>query len=171
MKKKNILALMFMLLSTSAFANPTSATRSKFGLGILLPFPIALEINIKNFDIDLGVYNGTNNIFKDWQTLFLAIDYIFYTHAFKNIDNILDFAIGGGGYGTIWFSRLGNGQANSGPMSLGARLPLILNLAITRKKFDIFLKVAPGLGLNIWSSGVGLRWEIFAGIGMRFWVA
>lgn len=162
---------MFMLLSISVFAKPTSTARSKFGMGILLPFPIALAINIENFDIDLGVYNGTNNLFKDWQTLFLAIDYIFYAHTPENTDNILDFAVGGGGYGTIWFSRFGNGQTNSGPMSLGARLPLILNVAIAKQKFDIFLKVAPGLGLNIWSSGVGIRWEMFAGVGMRFWFA
>lgn len=161
--------LIFILLSISAFANSTSPARNKFGMGILLPLPIALEFNIENFDIDLGVYNGTNNLFKDWQTLFLAIDYIFYTHTFAKINNILDFAVGGGGYGTIWFSRWGNGQTNSGPMSLGARLSMILNLAIARKKFDIFLKVAPGLGLNIWSSGAGFRWEIFAGLGMRLW--
>ncbi|UPA12226.1 DUF3996 domain-containing protein [Borrelia venezuelensis] len=169
MKTKNMLALMFMLVSISAFANSTSTARNKFGMGILLPFPIALEFNIGNFDIDLGAYSGTNNFFKDWKTLFLAIDYIFYIHTFAGADNMLDFAVGGGGYGTIWFSKWSNNKINSGPMSLGARLPLILNLAIARKKFDIFLKVAPGLGLNIWSRGVGFRWEVFAGLGMRLW--
>ncbi|APR65298.1 DUF3996 domain-containing protein [Borrelia anserina] len=169
MQKKSMLISMFMLLSISAFANSTSMARSKFGMGILLPFPIALEFNIKNFDIDLGIYSGTNNLFQNWQTLFLAIDYIFYTHTFEGADNMLDFSVGGGGYGTIWLSRWNNSQLNNSPMSLGARLPLILNLAIARKKFDIFLKVAPGIGLNIWSSGVGFRWEVFAGLGIRFW--
>lgn len=149
---------MFMLVSISAFANSISTARNKFGMEILLTFPITLEFNIRNFDIDLGAYSKTNNFFKDWKILFLAIDYIFYTHTFAGADNILDFTVGGGGNGTIWFSRWINNKINSGPMSLRARLPLSLNLAIARK-FDIFLKVAPDFGLNIWS------------FGMRFWFA
>lgn len=54
-------------------------------------------------------------------------------------------------------------------MSIGARLPLALNIAVFRKKFDIFLRIAPGLGMNVWSNGVGFRWEVFAGLGLRFW--
>ncbi|WP_024654832.1 BAPKO_0422 family outer member beta-barrel protein [Borrelia hispanica] len=167
MKQKNIFILILLLLSTSAFANSTA--RSNFGIGILLPFPIALEFNIENFDIDLGIYNGANNLFKDWQTLFLAIDYIFYMHTFKGLNQMLNFSIGGGGYGTIWFSRWSHTHTNSGPISIGARLPLILNLAIFIKKFDVFLKVAPGLGINIWNGGAGFRWEIFATLGIRYW--
>ncbi|WP_024653474.1 BAPKO_0422 family outer member beta-barrel protein [Borrelia persica] len=167
MKQKNILALILLLLSISAF--PNSTARSKFGIGILLPFPIALEFNIKNFDIDLGIYSGVNNLFQDWQTLFFALDYIFYMHTFEELNDVLDFAIGGGGYGTIWFSRWSHFQAKSGPVSIGARLPLILNLAIFRKKFDIFLKIAPGIGLNIWSGGAGFRWEMFTALGIRYW--
>ncbi|AYE36423.1 hypothetical protein DB313_02945 [Borrelia turcica IST7] len=170
MKKKIIVILMLMLCLNSIFANSTSTARSKFGVGFLLPFPIVLELNIGNVDIDFGLYSGANNLFKDWKTLFLAVDYIFYTYTFPGAANILDFAVGGGAYGTIWFSRWSDNQANSGPMSIGARLPLLLNLAVSRQRFDLFLKVAPGLGLNIWSQGVGFRWEVFAGIGFRFWI-
>ncbi|AWG42930.1 hypothetical protein CR532_02950 [Candidatus Borreliella tachyglossi] len=171
MTKRIMLASILILLATYTFADSTSTARGKFGAGLLLPFPIALELSIGNVDIDFGLYAGSNNLFRDWKTLFLALDYIFYTFTFSGAANILDFAVGGGAYGTIWFSRWGSNQANHGPMSLGARLPLILNLAVVRKKFDVFLKVAPGLGLNIWSKGVGFRWEVFAGLGLRVWFA
>ncbi|ASQ29325.1 hypothetical protein CDQ96_02795 [Borrelia miyamotoi] len=170
MLKKHILILiMLMLLSTYAFANLESTTRSKFGIGTLLPFPIVLELNIWNFDVDFGIYSGTNNLFKDWQTLFLAVDYIFSTSDNFAGTDILDFSAGCGIYGTIWLSRWDKNQTNNGPLSLGARLPLILNLAITQKKFDVFFKVAPGLGINIWSKRVGFRGEVFAAFGIRLW--
>ena len=31
-------------------------------------------------------------------------------------------------------------------IGVGARLPLLLNLAVAEPRFDLFLKVAPGLG-------------------------
>ncbi|WKC58114.1 DUF3996 domain-containing protein [Borrelia sp. P9F1] len=169
MKKKIAIVIMLALCLSPVFANSTA--RSKFGAGFLLPFPIVLELSIGNVDIDFGLYNGANNLFKDWRTLFLALDYIFYLYTFPGAANILEFAVGGGAYGTMWLSRWGNGQANSGPVSVGARLPLFLNLAVSRHRFDLFLKVAPGLGMNIWSGGVGFRWEVFAGLGFRFWFA
>ncbi|UGQ17352.1 DUF3996 domain-containing protein [Borrelia sp. RT1S] len=168
MKKKiTIIIITLVFCLSPVFANSTS--RSKFGAGILLPFPIALELNIGNVDIDFGLYSGANNLFKDWKTLFLALDYIFYAYTFPGAANVLELAVGGGAYGTMWLSRWSDSQANSGPMNVGARLPLLLNLAISRRRFDLFLKVAPGLGMNIWSKGVGFRWEVFAGLGFRFW--
>ncbi|UER67726.1 DUF3996 domain-containing protein [Borrelia sp. BU AG58] len=169
MKKKIIVILMLVLGLNSVFPSSASTARGKFGTGILLPFPIVLELSLGSVDIDFGLYNGANNLFQDWKTLFLALDYLFYAYTFPGAASILEFAVGGGAYGTIWFSRWSGSQANNGPMSIGARLPLILNLAVSRQRFDLFLKVAPGLGMNIWSKGVGFRWEVFAGIGARFW--
>ncbi|MBB6042550.1 DUF3996 domain-containing protein [Borreliella yangtzensis] len=170
MKRIIIIMLIIILLAPiSGFANTTNFARGKYGAGIILPLPIALHINLGNFDLDIGLYSGVNNLFTDWKTLFIALDYIFYTYTFSGAANILDFSIGAGGYGTIWFSRFGGSQSGSGPMSIGARLPLALNLAVSRKKFDLFLRIAPGLGMNIWSNGVGLRWEVFAGLGLRYW--
>ncbi|WNY68754.1 DUF3996 domain-containing protein [Borreliella lusitaniae] len=171
MQTKIIVMLIIILLAPiSGFANSKDSARGTFGVGIILPLPIALEISMGNFDLDIGLYSGVNNLFLDWKTLFIALDYIFYTYVFLGTANILDFSVGAGGYGTIWFSRFGGSKSGSGPMSIGARLPLALNLAVLRKKFDIFLRIAPGLGMNIWSNGVGFRWEIFAGLGMRFWI-
>ncbi|WKD00893.1 DUF3996 domain-containing protein [Borreliella americana] len=166
-----IMSIIILLAPISGFSNSNESARGKFGVGIILPLPIALQINIGNFDIDIGLYSGVNNLFSDWKTLFIALDYIFYIYTFPGAANILDFSVGAGGYGTIWFSRFeGNNRSGSGgPMSIGARLPLALNIEVFRKKFDIFLRIAPGLGMNIWSNGIGFRWEIFAGLGMRFW--
>ncbi|BCR21983.1 DUF3996 domain-containing protein [Borrelia sp. HM] len=190
-KKHTLILIMSMLLSKYAFANLESTitklksttitnikstthnlestTRGNFGIGILLPFPIVLEFNIWNFDVDLGIYSGANNLFEDWKTFFFAIDYIFSTNNNFAGTDILDFSVGCGSYGTIWLSQWEKNHTTNGPVSLGARLPLILNLAITKKKFDVFLKLAPGLGINIWSQKVGFRWEIFAALGIRFW--
>ncbi|AJA90363.1 hypothetical protein OY14_02785 [Borreliella chilensis] len=170
-KKIFIILIIISLASISGFANSKGTARGKFGAGIILPFPIALQFNIGDFDFDIGLYSGVNNLFSDWKTLFIALDYIFYIYTFSGAANILDFSVGAGGYGTIWFSRFGGSQSGSGPMSIGARLPLALNLAVSRKKFDIFLRIAPGLGMNIWSNSVGFRWEVFAGLGLRFWLA
>ncbi len=165
-----IITLIIILLAPiSGFANSTKTARGKFGVGIILPLPIAFQMNMGNFDLDIGLYSGVNNLFLDWKTLFIALDYIFYIYTFPGAANFLDFSVGAGGYGTIWFSRFGGSQSGSGPMSIGARLPLALNLAVSRKKFDIFLRIAPGLGMNIWSNGLGFRWEVFAGLGVRFW--
>lgn len=170
MRTKIIIMLIIILLAPSlGFANSKASARGKFGAGIILPLPIALHINMGNFDLDIGLYSGVNNLFSDWKTLFIALDYIFYIYTFPGAANILDFSVGAGGYGTIWFSRFGGSKSGSGPMSIGARLPLALNLAVFRKKFDIFLRIAPGLGMNIWSAGIGFRWEVFAGLGLRFW--
>ncbi len=170
MRTKIIIMLIIILLtSISGFANSKEFARGKFGAGIILPFPIALQINMGNFDLDIGLYSGVNNLFLDWKTLFIALDYIFYIHIFPGAANILNFSVGAGGYGTIWFSRFGGSRSGSGPMSIGARLPLALNLVVFRKKFDIFLRIAPGIGMNIWSRGIGFRWEVFAGLGLRFW--
>ncbi|SCW27918.1 Protein of unknown function [Borreliella japonica] len=164
-----IVLIIVLLVPISGFANSKESARGKFGAGIILPLPIALQINIGSFDLDIGLYSGVNNLFSDWKTLFIALDYIFYIHVFPGAANILNFSVGAGGYGTIWFSRFGGSQSGSGPMSIGARLPLALNLEVFRKRFDIFLRIAPGLGMNIWSGGVGFRWEVFAGLGLRFW--
>ncbi|WPM05771.1 DUF3996 domain-containing protein [Borreliella sinica] len=169
MRKKIIMLIIILLAPISGFTNSKESARGKFGAGIILPLPIALQINMGNFDLDIGLYSGVHNLFSDWKTLFIALDYIFYIHTFPGAANILDFSVGAGGYGTIWFSRFGSGQSGSGLVSIGARLPLALNLAVFRKKFDIFLRIAPGLGMNIWNGGVGLGWEIFAGLGLRFW--
>ncbi|WKC79939.1 DUF3996 domain-containing protein [Borreliella tanukii] len=166
-----ITLIIILLVPISGFANSTKYARGKYGAGIILPLPIALHINLGNFDLDIGLYSGVNNLFTDWKTLFIALDYIFYTHTFPGSANILDFSVGAGGYGTIWFSRFSGSQSGSGPISIGARLPLALNIAVFRKKFDIFLRIAPGLGMNIWSNGIGFRWEVFAGLGLRFWFA
>lgn len=164
-----IMTIIILLAPISGFSNSKESARGKFGAGIILPLPIALQINIGNFDLDIGLYSGVNNLFSDWKTLFIALDYIFYIYTFPGAANILDFSVGAGGYGTIWFSRFGGSKSGSGPMSIGARLPLALNIAVFRKKFDIFLRIAPGLGMNVWSNGVGFRWEVFAGLGLRFW--
>ncbi|QFI14671.1 DUF3996 domain-containing protein [Borrelia sp. CA_690] len=170
MKTKIIIMLIIIsLIPMSGFANSKGSARGQFGAGIILPLPIALHINMGSFDLDIGLYSGVNNLFSDWRTLFVALDYIFYIYTFPGAANILDFSVGAGGYGTIWFSRFGGSKSGSGPMSIGARLPLGLNLAVFRRKFDIFLRIAPGLGMNIWSNGVGFRWEVFAGLGLRFW--
>ncbi len=65
MRTKIIIMLIIILLTPSlGFANSKASARGKFGAGIILPLPIALHINMGNFDLDIGLYSGVNNYFQ-----------------------------------------------------------------------------------------------------------
>ncbi|WP_210382090.1 BAPKO_0422 family outer member beta-barrel protein, partial [Borreliella garinii] len=48
-----IMLIIILLAPISGFANSTKSARGKYGAGIILPLPIALHINLGNFDLDI----------------------------------------------------------------------------------------------------------------------
>ena len=83
------------------------------GQGILLPFSYC--IRIKHWKCRYRFWS-----FIMAQTTLLRIGKLIsctrlhlYTYTFPGAANILDFAVGGGAYGTIWFSRWSDNQANN----------------------------------------------------------
>ncbi|AWG42929.1 hypothetical protein CR532_02945 [Candidatus Borreliella tachyglossi] len=170
MKTFILIPILLLSISFNISANDVYPNRGFFGIGILGPFPSTFQLNFgQKIEVEIGIYNGLKNLFKNFDTMFASLDFIISTFNFSEESHMIDMSIGIGLYGLWWISEWENTHRIYNSMNIGGRLSFILNFAIVKRSFDIFLKAGPGI--NIWGGGGNLaqRWEIFAGLGLRVW--
>jgi hypothetical protein len=88
--------------------------------------------------------------------------YLFDQPLVENGGFKLDWYLGLGGFADLYFWSYGL----SG--DVGVRVPIGLAWHITRP-VELFLGVAPGVGLGFGPGGLGLHWAGNAELGLRFW--
>ena len=166
-----ILALLLVVLNASAEADGLYTSRGSFAFGIMGPFPSTFQLVLgPNVEIEIGLYNGLKNLFRNISTIFYSLEFITPTYNLLEESSLVDVALGIGIYGMWWLPNWKRTQTVYSSMNIGGRLSFILNLSVSEKLFDIFLKVGPGV--NIWggSFNPAQKWEIFATLGLRFWI-
>ncbi|QMU99329.1 DUF3996 domain-containing protein [Borrelia sp. A-FGy1] len=169
--KKMTLILILSLIIFNAFAEDLYTNRRSFSFGIIGPFPSSIQLNLgPNIELEVGLYNGLRNLFQNIDTIFSSLEFITPTYNLLEESKIIDFALGIGIYGLWWISEWKNTQTVYNSINIGGRLSFILNFSISQRLFDIFLKAGPGI--NLWGKGGNLiqKWEIFATLGLRFWI-
>ena len=158
MKKTRMVLIVVMLLSaTGAFA----ARGGGFaigGEGALyfagsgaggLPSSAMLTVHFPGFPLMLGLGFSSANAFG------LTADYWF---AHGNLASVLDYYVGVGGY----LSLDGGGYG-----TVGARVPLGIQLWPVGQVLELFVEVAPALGIYLVPTG--FEWHLQGAIGLRFW--
>ena len=75
----------------------------------------------------------------------------------------LNYYAGPGLYAGVF---LGNNYTN---INAGVRFPLGLNTYLLNKKLELFLEVAPSVGLAVTSAGAGLGWGFQGAFGFRYY--
>jgi hypothetical protein len=156
MKKTLVILFVVMLVSaTGAFA----ARGGGFaigGEGALyfagnggLPSSAMLTVHFPRFPLMLGLGFSSASAFG------LTADYWF---AHGNMVSILDYYVGLGGYLSL---------DGSGDGSVGARLPIGIQLWPVGQTLELFIEVAPALGIYIVPTA--FEWHLQGALGLRFW--
>ena len=155
MKKTIIVALAALLIATSgAFAASGLAIG---GEGALyaggtggLPVGAMLSLHLPQFPLYIGIGVSTP------LTIGLTVD---YWAARGTLVSIFDWYAGVGGYLSF----------NTSPMDIafGGRIPLGLQVWPIGKTLELFLEVAPAVGLSLIPTG--FDWHVQAALGFRFW--
>ncbi|HEY9595023.1 MAG TPA: hypothetical protein VHE79_11130 [Spirochaetia bacterium] len=157
MKKKVLIVLIALALcATSAFA--AKGTLGIGGEGSLyfgsaggLPMSAMLTLKLPSFPLYLGIGISTD------PALALTADYWF---AHGNVTGILDYYAGIGGYGFLDF--------NPTNLAVGGRIPLGLQLWPFGRVFEIFIEIAPAVGITLIPTA--FDWHLQGALGFRFWI-
>ncbi|WKC58113.1 DUF3996 domain-containing protein [Borrelia sp. P9F1] len=168
---KTVLILVLLLVAIGTSADDLYSSRGAFGFGVTGPFPSTFQLVLgPNIEIEIGLYNGLKNLFQNASTIFSSLEFVTPTYNLIEEYNLIDIALGIGVYGMWWISKWNRTQKVYGSMNIGGRLSFILNFSVSKKLFDIFLKLGPGV--NIWGGSFdsARKWEIFATLGLRFWI-
>ncbi|WP_024653475.1 BAPKO_0422 family outer member beta-barrel protein [Borrelia persica] len=167
--------LIFLLINYFNVSAQNKDTKNKgyFGIGILGPFPNVFQFTLaKNIEIEFGIYNGLKNLFQNFNTLFASIEFnVFSSSTFDKLKTI-NASLGIGVYGLWWLSQWQTTNKISNATNIGIKISLSLSLPVIKRHFDLFLKTGPGI--NIWGKGNDnprQKWEIFAGLGIKLWLA
>ncbi|AYE36422.1 hypothetical protein DB313_02940 [Borrelia turcica IST7] len=171
MKKTMLILILLLVFVLNASANDLYTNRGSFGFGVVGPLPSTFQLTLgPNIEIEIGIYNGLKNLFKNIDIIFSSLEFITPTYNLLEDSNIIDIALGIGVYGLWWISEWKNTQTIYNSLNIGGRLSFILNISASKRLFDIFLKAGPGI--NIWGGGGNStqKWEIFATLGFRFWI-
>jgi hypothetical protein len=115
-----------------------------------LPMSAMLMLHLPRFPLMLGIGASTA------PALALTGD---YWAAQGKIVSIFDWYIGIGGYLLLDF--------NPGDISLGARIPIGLQLWPLGRTLEIFIEMAPAVGVSLIPTGFG--WHLQGALGLRFW--
>jgi hypothetical protein len=157
MKRIRIIIIAIMLLAaTGAFAAGGTglavggeAALSFAGTGGL-PTSAMLMLHFPRFPLMLGI--GANTT----PAIGLTAD---YWAAEGRIVSILDWYIGIGGYLVL--------DLNPADISLGARIPIGLQIWPLRRTLEIFIEVAPAVGVSLIPTG--FDWHLQGALGLRIW--
>ncbi|AHH06626.1 Hypothetical protein BCD_0560 [Borrelia crocidurae DOU] len=171
--KKTILIFILINYFNSTAKDEYTKNKGYFGIGILGPFPNAIQLNLaKNIEIEFGFYNGLKNLFQNFHTLFTSIEFNIFSSNSFNKPKPINTSLGIGIYGLWWISKWQKTHEIYNSTNIGIKISLSLILPILKRHFDLFLKVGPGI--NIWGIGNDYpkhKWEVFAGLGIKLWVA
>ncbi|UEQ07200.1 DUF3996 domain-containing protein [Borrelia hermsii] len=172
MKKIILILLLINYFNISAKDSYTNK-KGYFGIGVLGPLSNSFQLILgKNIEIEIGIYNGLRNLFTNFNILFASLEFAVLSSNVPEQSNTIDASLGIGIYGLWWLSEWQKTHKVYDSTNIGIRISLTLNIPIIKKNFDMFLKSGPGV--NIWGIGGGnpkQKWELFAGIGMRLWLA
>ncbi|AHH10746.1 DUF3996 domain-containing protein [Borrelia coriaceae] len=170
---KKIILTLLLINYFNIWAKDLPTNKSYFGIGILGPLSNSLQLVLgKNIEMEIGIYNGLRNLFTNFNTLFASLEFIALSSNSLEKPSIINASLGVGIYGLWWISKWQNTQEAYNSTNIGLRISLTLNVPIITNNFDIFLKTGPGI--NIWGIGSDdpqQKWEVFAGFGMRLWLA
>ena len=157
MKKRIIVALAVLLIATSGAFALTQSGLAIGGEGALyfggtggLPAGAMLMLHFPGFPLMLGI--GVS----DSVAIGLTADYWL---AHGNLVSIFDWYAGVGGYMSIYPSPT--------KIAVGARLPLGLQVWPFGQNLELFLEVAPAIGLSLIPTG--FDWHFQGALGLRFW--
>ncbi len=152
-----IVCAILILCSTAGFGAARGSGFAIGGEGSLyfagsggLPASAMLTFHLPRLPLMLAI--GVSNPFA----IAMTGDYWFYHHA---LVSILDFYAGLGGYFSF--------NPNAGNGSLGARLPLGIQLWPFGQVLEIFVEVAPALGVSLVPTG--FEWHFQGAVGFRIW--
>ena len=157
MKKILVVAIAVMLLgATGAFAAGGTglaiggeASLSFAGTGDL-PMSAMLMLHFPRFPLMLGI--GASAA----PAIGLTAD---YWAAQRKLIKILDWYVGIGGYLLL--------NLEPADISLGARIPIGLQIWPIGKTLEIFIEVAPAVGVSLVPTG--FDWHLQGALGLRFW--
>ena len=121
------------------------------GAGGGLPTYAMLTLHLPSFPLMLGL-GITGNV-----DIGITADYWL---AHGTLVSIFDWYAGVGGYLGL--------SPNSGYVSAGARIPLGLQAWPFGQTFELFLEVAPAVGVSIVPTG--FDWHLQGAVGFRFWL-
>ena len=151
MKKAMLILILLLVFVLNASANDLYTNRGSFGFGVVGPLPSTFQLTLgPNIEIEVGIYNGLKNLFKNIDIIFSSLEFIITYNLLEN-SNMIDIALGIGVYGLWWISEWKNTQTIYNSLNIGGRLSFILNISASQRLFDIFLKAGPGI--NIWGGG------------------
>ncbi|UER67725.1 DUF3996 domain-containing protein [Borrelia sp. BU AG58] len=172
MKKTVLILILILMVVMNVSAEDLYTSRGSFGVGVMGPFPSTLQLILgPNVEIEIGLYNGLRNLFQNASTIFSSLEFVTPTYNLLEDSSFIDIALGIGVYGVWWMSKWHKNQAVYSSITIGGRLSFILNFSVSKRSVDIFLKAGPGV--NIWGGAVSStqKWELFATMGLRFWIA
>ncbi|MDR2964997.1 MAG: DUF3996 domain-containing protein [Treponema sp.] len=129
----------------------------------------ALSLKLPSMPIFWAInFDGGNNY------LYIGVSGDNYLMGGHLTSNILFWYLGLGGY--VGLSTWNNQKNNSGDasISLGARLPVGLSLQLLERILEVFVEIAPSLGVSFWTSGQGgvhfPDGSLGIAIGLRVWI-
>jgi hypothetical protein len=158
MKKRILVVVLVLMISaTGAFAAKGGGLAIG-GEGSLyfagsaggLPMGAMLTLHLPSFPLFLGIGISTE------PALALTGDYWF---AHGNLTGIVDYYAGIGGYVTLDFNPM--------DIAVGGRIPLGLQIWPFGQAFEIFIEVAPAVGVSLVPTA--FNWHLQGAIGFRFW--
>jgi hypothetical protein len=114
-----------------------------------LPSSAMLTVHLPGFPLMLGLGFSSASAFG------LTADY-WFEHG--NLASVLDYYVGIGGYLSL---------NSSGDGTVGARVPIGIQLWPVGQVLEIFAEVAPALGIYIVPTG--FEWHLQGAVGFRFW--
>ena len=166
MKKLILILLASTLVSVAAFADHPSS----LGIGIVAGphfseggagTDVGLSLKLPSMPIFWAVRLGINS---NYTSLGITGDHYFIDEALLRDGKLrLDWYAGLGGYASLGF---GNDDANA---AIGARVPIGLSWHIT-PEFELWLGIAPSLGLSILPEFNFPDWFIPGELGLRIWL-
>jgi hypothetical protein len=155
---KKILVILFAVMLVSA-TGAFAASGGGFAIGGEgslyfagnggLPSGAMLTLHLPGFPLMLGFGFSSASQFG------LTADYWF---AHGNMVSVLDYYVGIGGY--LSLNSAGDG-------TVGARLPIGIQLWPLGQTLELFVEVAPALGVYIVPTG--FEWHLQGAVGFRFW--
>lgn len=165
MKKSVLILIAFLLIGPAVFADHPKG----MGIGVVgggnfggtgFAGDIGLSLKLQSMPIFWGLYLNVN---QDYLGIRATGDkYFTDENLIKEGSFRLDWYLGLGGYAAL---GLGNDSTSA---AIGARLPIGLSWHIT-KEFELWLGVAPSLGLSI-SPFQFPDWGVPGELGIRVWL-